>query len=158
MPTDKAGKFHLNAQRAMASDKAATGPSKGITAMPGVSGEETSDGTAADTGVHTTLHNHGDGTFHTEHHDGTRTEHPHIGHALAHMHGLHNDGGAKHINVHSDGMTHTSHQHDGSGNVEGPHDHANIEALKEHMGKFLDEESHEWSGDDYKGGEAAKGY
>ena len=39
----------------------------------------------ADGAGHTELHDHGDGTFHTVTPDGEKTEHPHLGHALAHI-------------------------------------------------------------------------
>jgi hypothetical protein len=89
----------------------------------------------------TTLHDHGDGSYHTETEGGEKTEHPHIGHALMHMAGRHSEG--KHVHAHQgeDGEL-TSHQTSGGG-AEGPHDHENIEALKEHMGQFLDEEAGE---------------
>ena len=91
----------------------------------------------------TTLHDHGDGTFHTESHDGESVDHPHIGHALAHMAGKHG-GGAKHMNVHENGMGgHTSHHVGEDGQAQGPHDHDNIESLKDHLGKFFDEEENE---------------
>ena len=100
---------------------------------------------AAGGSAHTTLHDHGDGTFHSEGHDGEKMEHPSIGHALMHLAGKHGDGG-KHLHAHQgeDG-SHTTHQHDGS-QVQGPHDHENIEALKEHLGKFFDEEGSEKGG------------
>jgi hypothetical protein len=60
-----------------------------------------------------------------------------------HLQALHAAMGGKHMHIHSDGMDHTSHQIGEDGQVEGPHDHANIEALKEHMGKFFDEEEQE---------------
>lgn len=47
-----------------------------------------------------------------------------------------------HIEHHGDGR-HTSHHIDASGSVSGPHDHENLEALKDHMGQFLDEEGQE---------------
>lgn len=109
-------------------------------------------------GEHTTLHAHGDGTYHTEGHDGERTEHPHIGHALAHMAAKHEPDG-KHSHVHhEDGGGHVSHHSGGGEGVSGPHDHENLEALKNHMGKFLNEEENEWSGSDYsKGRSEGKG-
>lgn len=123
MPTDKAGKFHLSSQRAMASDKA--GDSKGITSAPPASGEENSEGTHQDTGVH------------------------------EHLAAMHAQSGGKHMHVHSDGMTHTTHHVGEDGEVQGPHNHENIEALKDHLGKFFDEEANEWSGEDYHKSSAA---
>lgn len=96
-------------------------------------------------GGHTQLHDHGDGTYHSVTPDGEKTEHPHIGHAMAHIAHHHvPDGAHSHVH-HADGM-HTSH-HAKDGAVEGPHDHENLEALKQHMGKFLNEEENE--GSDY---------
>lgn len=62
-----------------------------------------------------------------------------------------------HIEHHEDG-THTSHHVDREGNVTGPHDHANLEALKSHMDQFLDEEGQEGDGGDEDGGEEEDGY
>lgn len=119
------------------------------------------DGADGDGGAggHSQLHPHGDGSYHTITSDGQRTEHPHIGHALMHM-AAHHEGDGKHMHVHQDGGGgHTSHHVAEDGKVQGPHDHENIEALKDHMGRFLDEEANEWSGEDYGGGgkRAAKG-
>ena len=100
---------------------------------------------------HTQLHDHGDGTFHSITSDGEKTEHPNIGHALIHIGGHHVAEG-KHLHVHQgeDGE-HTSHQGAG-GEVEGPHEHENIEALKQHLDQFFNEEEHESSGGGYKSG------
>jgi hypothetical protein len=142
VPTDKKGKFHLNIQRAHAADRA--GETKhtplhepGAPKMDGADGEHESM-------AHTTLHDHGDGTFHTEGHDGERVDHPHIGHALMHMAAKHSDG--KHMHVHHDGEQLTSHHVGEDKEVQGPHDHENLEALKDHMDQFFDEEGHEWEG------------
>ena len=100
----------------------------------------------ADGGEHSKLFDHGDGTFHTETSGGERTEHPHIGHALVHL-GAHHEPDGKHFHVHQDGGGgHTSHQAAEGGHAEGPHDHENIEALKEHMDQFLNEEAQESGG------------
>ena len=95
-------------------------------------------------GEHSELHPHGDGSYHSITPGGERTEHPHIGHALVHL-GKHHEQG-KHMHVHSDGMEHTTHHAEDGGEVQGPHSHENIEALKEHLGQFFNEESHEGSG------------
>jgi len=47
-----------------------------------------------------------------------------------------------HIEHHADG-SHTSHHIDESGEVSGPHDHENLEALKQHMDQFANEEEGE---------------
>ena len=150
MPTDKTGRFHLGIQRAMAADKnpelhaapkapAPSGPERAK--EPGRSPDENQ---GASEGESTTLHAHGDGTFHTEGHDGEHTEHPDIGHALMHLAAKHGDGG-KHMHVHSDGMSHTTHHVGEDGQVEGPHDHPDIESTKEHMGQVMgDNDSDDW--------------
>ena len=145
MPLDKSGKFHGNVQRAMGADKHASKPPAGHASSMSPT---TEDGAAheSDGGSHTTLHDHGDGTFHTEGHDGEKTEHPHIGHALAHMAGKHG-GGSKHMNIHADGMGgHTSHHVAEDGKVQGPHDTGNLEELKSSMDNFLNEEGSEYGG------------
>lgn len=93
---------------------------------------------------HTVLHNHGDGTYHSEHHDGTREEHPDIGHALTHIGHLHEEG--KHHHVLHDGAMMHSHGTDEQGQHDGTHDHANMEELRQTMDKFLGEEQNENSG------------
>jgi hypothetical protein len=103
----------------------------------------------------TTLHDHGDGSYHTEGSDGEKVEHPDIGHALMHMAGKHSDGEHMHAHKGEDGSL-TSHQVGEDKQVQGPHNHENIEALKDHMGKFLNEEEGEWKGQDYGGGGHAK--
>ena len=102
-----------------------------------------------DGGEHSQLHDHGDGTFHTVTSDGERMEHPHLHHALVHL-AAHHDGGARHFMVHHDGSNIKSHEHGGEGGAPEAHDHDNIEALKDDMGKFFNEEEHEGG---HKGGE-----
>src|ERR1035441_4285710 len=91
-----------------------------------------------------TIHPHGDGSFHSIGADGEKTEHPTAGHAATHFLAKHGEEG-QHVHAHSDGMEHTTHHTTGGGNgkVEGPHSHENIEALKDHVGKFLGEEEQE---------------
>ncbi len=89
MPFDKSGKHHGNIQRAMASDKQSKSAGGDNSAAMSRHPPQSPDG--ADAGPHTTLHDHGDGTFHTETHDGQREEHPNLPHALAHLHGIHGD-------------------------------------------------------------------
>jgi hypothetical protein len=84
---------------------------------------------------------HGDGTFHSMSAEGERTEHPTAGHAAVHFLLRHGEEG-KHLHAHSDGVEHTTHQSSGE-EVEGPHNHDNIEALKDHLGQFFDEEKQE---------------
>ena len=66
--------------------------------------------------------------------------------------------GSKHMIVSHDGYGMKSHGIDEQGKHEpemGAHDHENIEALKDHMGQFLDEEEHE--GAEHETGGARKG-
>jgi len=63
-----------------------------------------------------------------------------------HLAAMHAQMGGKHMHVHHDGMTHTTHHVGEDGQVQGPHDHENIEAVKEHLGKFFNEEEHEDGG------------
>lgn len=96
-----------------------------------------------DGGEHSELHAHGDGTYHTMA-GGKKTEHPSFGHAVMHMAAHHHpDEMHSHVHHHEDGG-HTSH-HMKDGAVSGPHDHENMDALKSHMDKFLDEEKNESS-------------
>lgn len=113
-----------------------------------------------DGGKSTTLHDHGDGTYHTEHSDGTREEHPDLGHALTHMGNVH-EPESKHMHVKHDGMSCTSDGCQEDGTHDGPHEHENIEALKDHLGKFFGEEAsegdHEESGEGEEAGMGFKG-
>lgn len=95
---------------------------------------------------HVTLHDHGDGTYHSEHDDGQTVEHPHLGHALMHL-ANHHEPESKHMHIQHDGFSATSHGVHEDGQHEGPHDHENIEELKNHLGKFFDEEENEGSED-----------
>lgn len=63
-------------------------------------------------------------------HEHLRERHAETGHAHSH------------IEHHGDG-THTSHHIDAEGETSGPHDHENMEALKDHMDQFLNEEGNE---------------
>ena len=61
-----------------------------------------------------------------------------------HLAAMHAKMGGKHMHVHSDGMGPlTSHHIGEDGKMEGPHDHENMEALKDHMSQFFNEEEHE---------------
>ena len=113
------------------------------TAQPKDSGvtEAEHDEEPGQDGAHTTLHDHGDGTFHTEGHDGEKMEHPSLGHALMHMHGRHADG-MPGMHVHADGMGgYTTHHHDGE-QLHGPHEHGSTEELQHHVGQVMGEYDH----------------
>lgn len=127
MPTDKGGKFHLNSQRAHASDRAVGGkPGKEL----GGEGMKESDKGGTDGGPSEhTITPKGDGTFSSDG-PGGHEEHPNLGHAITHA-AHHLGGGGKHMHHHgsggsiqSHGMTeggeHTDEQH-GSGEEAGAH-------------------------------------
>ena len=137
--------FNMNPHQKMGGAMASKGAPKAAPKMDGGEGHED--------GPHSQLHDHGDGTFHTLTHDGERTEHPHIGHALTHL-GAHHAGGM-HMHIHHDGASMTSHHAGEDGEVQGPHSHENIEALKDHLGKFFSEEESEGGGGGYGGHEGA---
>lgn len=63
-----------------------------------------------------------------------------------HLKALHAAHGGKHMHIHHDGGEYTTHHIDEDGNTYGPHDHENMEALKDHMDRFLSEEEHEGGG------------
>jgi hypothetical protein len=85
------------------------------------------------------VHAHGDGTFHTIAHDGTRTEHPHFGHMVAHLAKHHATDDHMHIHGHEDGFT-THHMVDGK--THGPHHHETMGALKRHVADTMDGEDY----------------
>ena len=89
------------------------------------------------------IFDHGDGSYHSEAADGTRTEHSHVGHLAAHVANHHEPGNHLHVMHHGGGMTTAHHTKEGSPEVHGPHDHSNLEELKSNMDKFLGEEEHE---------------
>jgi hypothetical protein len=155
MPFDKAGKFHLNTQRANASDRVK--PMSPPPAEP--KGKPEAGGSGSD--AHTTLHDHGDGTFHTESHDGERTDHPSIGHAVVHIASRHAEGG-KHMHIHHDGGSHVSHHAGEDGQAQGPDEHADTEALKQHVGEFFGDGGGEGadqdSGDQSADGDGLSGF
>ncbi|MGH9345053.1 MAG: hypothetical protein ACRD19_14995 [Terriglobia bacterium] len=123
----------MNVQRAHAADRmhapgvkplAAEAAPVAIPAVPANAGA-----------AETTLHDHGDGTFHTESHDGERAEHPSIGHALMHLAAKHSGG--KHMHIHHDGEAMTSHHVDEQGDIEGPHEHETPEDLADHVSNVM---------------------
>lgn len=62
----------------------------------------------------------------------------------AHLSKMHEATGHAHSHIehHADGH-HTSHHISAEGEHSGPHDHENLEALKDHMDRFLGEEENE---------------
>ena len=82
-------------------------------------------------------------------HDGEMEPHHEAIHE--HLHQMHEQTGEAHSHVeHHDDGTHTSHHVDKEGEVTGPHSHANLEALKDHMDNFLNEEEHEGDGEEHE--------
>ena len=62
----------------------------------------------------------------------------------AHLQDIHDQTGEAHSHVeHHDDGTHTSHHIDKAGQISGPHDHANLEDLKNSFNQFANEEEHE---------------
>jgi hypothetical protein len=118
MPTDKKGKFHMGTQRAMASDK----HEGGMGAPMSSKGLPPQEHAAP-----------------PEQHQQAAEGHPiHAGLRAAHA----GDGG-KHMHVSHDGFSLQSHHVGEDGQPQGPHDHENLEALKQHMDQFFSEEGQE---------------
>lgn len=74
-------------------------------------------------------------------------EEPHESTPAAHeaLMGMHAEHGGKHMLVshHEDG-THMTHHIGEDGEPHGPHSHGNLDALKDHMDRFLEEEKNEY--------------
>lgn len=100
------------------------------------SGAETSEA-----GAHTKFEPKGDGSVTLHHHpDGSKTEHPTVGHALMHLAHEHGDGG-KHMHVHhGEGGEVTTHHVGEDGEVEGPHEHGSVDEAGEHMKSVMGDE------------------
>lgn len=90
----------------------------------------------------TTVHAHGNGTFHSDSGFGQRMEHPSFGHLVAHLASKHATGNQVHVEQQDGGKGMTMHGMK-KGKVSGPHSAANMAMLQKSMGKFLDEESKE---------------
>ncbi len=129
MPMAKDGSFHLSTQRAMAHESK---PKAAPARMATGGGMESEGG-----GEHSELHPHGDGSYHTMT-DGQKTEHPHLTHALAHLAGHHEPEHMHSAVQHHEDGTHTSAHHDGL-ETSGPHEHENMDALKDHLDNFANQ-------------------
>ena len=88
------------------------------------------------------VHDHGDGTFHTIHPDGSREEHPDHLHMLASL-GHNITGGDKHHIVHHDGISAHSHSISEDGQHEDHGEATSPEESHSALDKFLGEESKE---------------
>src|ERR1044071_3248806 len=73
-----------------------------------------------------------------------------------HLRSLHEKMGGMHAHVHHDGSKLTSHHVAEDGEVQGPHDHPNMEALKKHLDQFFGEEQQETPEAGYGGGGGGK--
>ena len=60
-----------------------------------------------------------------------------------HLRALHAEMGGKHMHVHHDGESFTTHHVGEDGEVEGPHHHEDPEELKAHLDRFFTEEAAE---------------
>ena len=102
----------------------------------GVKGEPMG-GEMKESGSHSELHPHGDGTYHSVM-DGEKTEHPSFGHAMMHMAMKHEpEGGHSHVH-HTEEGEHISH-HGKDGEISGPHTSENLDEVKNHMAKVAGE-------------------
>jgi hypothetical protein len=150
MPRDAEGNFHISGLRPGKDGKLPMGKSGQSEKFAGKV-KPALEGEGEASAKHTTLHDHGDGTFHTEYSDGAEEQHPDIGHAVTHMAHLHAPEG-KHHHVHHDGMMMHSHGVDEKGEHDGTHDHANMDELRDSMDKFLNEEAAEKGPSEREGG------
>jgi hypothetical protein len=106
---------------------------------------------------HSELHPHGDGTYHTMT-GGRQTEHPHLGHALAHM-AKHHEAEGSHSIVHHHAEGHTAHHAKEGGEVMGPEEHPDTEGVKQGMDKMLGGGEGEGGNDqhDHEGSSSSEG-
>lgn len=122
MPKDSKGNFHLNSQRAMAADKMPGKPRALAAGMkkPGAAPmdkPDMSDGLGP---------------------DGANPDHE--GAISDGMSMMHNAMGGRHMHVHEgeDGKM-TTHHIDHDGALQGPHEHPDLESVKQHMEKVFNE-------------------
>jgi hypothetical protein len=140
MPTDATGVFRHNHESAQMHSEAA-----------GKKYDPSGEGKEEGAGDHVEIHSHGDGTFHTIH-QGERVEHETHGHALIHAAKVHAEEGEKHFHAHHDGEELHTHSVEGNGEPEHrEHDPDNIEAAKEHLDQFFNEEKGEQGGEEQPG-------
>ena len=140
MPKDKAGKFHLNVQRAMGADRMAGGDGK-RPAPPMGAPKPMSEHDGAEGEPTMTIHRNADGTHHSITAEGERTEHPHPGHLAAHV-AHHHMPEAVHVHHSHDGVEHKMHHVGHDGEI-AAHDPQNLEEAKNSLDQFFSEEGHE---------------
>lgn len=138
MPLDSQGKHRPNQQLARRADQmhaARSGaPKPGM--PPGGDGDPMSGESAGSV----TVHDHGDGTMHTEHEDGSLVDHPDATHMAAHLM-AHHSPGDKYMAMSHNGMEMKSSHADENGQVDGPTEHPDTEAMADHMRGVMDGEA-----------------
>ena len=140
MAMDAAGRHRPNPQIARHYDHmAGAGRQAPMPGKPPGGDKEPMPGEEKESMGSVTVHDHGDGTMHSEHEDGSRVEHPHVTHMAAHLM-AHHAPGDKHMAMSHDGVDMKDSHADEGGMVDGPHDHPDIEALKQHVGEHMDGE------------------
>ena len=124
-------------------------------AQKSMGGHEDGGGAPAGGDGHVVTIHHDGQQYHAQHADGETTQHEHLHGAMA-------EAGSKHMG----GMHHMTH-HDGMGGgmtthhaqhgepAEGPHDHENLESVKQGMDQFFNEEQQEGHHDGGEGVERA---
>lgn len=135
MPLDSTGTYRHNHESASMHSKAAGKPMQAPEAK-----EDESTGDA------TEIHDHGDGTFHTE---PGNVQHESIGHLHAHISATHGQPGHKHFHAHHDGGGGGggSHSHSVESGGEGDHrEHEDENGMREHFDEFAGEDGQEDGG------------
>jgi hypothetical protein len=128
MPLDAGGKFRHNTQVAAMHSKG-----KDAKLSDKKDSKPLDDKGAEDGHEITEVHDHKDGSFHTEP-DGE--EHETIGHLHAHLSKLHGAAGEKHFHGHSDGISHHSHAVETGGEAE-HRDHEDEHGIAEHLNEHI---------------------
>lgn len=97
-----------------------------------------------ESGEHTEVHDHGDGTFHTVHPEHGEMEHESIGHMHAHLSKIHGEEGHSHFHGHHDGAEMHSHSVK-SGEEPESRDHEDVDGMHDHMQEAMGggEEDHD---------------
>lgn len=138
MPMDSAGRHRPNAQLAARSSQMHAARSGGQAPKPGMPpGGDSDPMDGKDSVGSVTVHDHGDGTMHTEHEDGSKVEHPDVTHMAAHMM-AHHAPGDKHMAMSHDGISMKDSHADENGEVDGPHEHPDADAMADHMREHMD--------------------
>jgi hypothetical protein len=86
-------------------------------------------------GGESTIRANGDGSFKTSGAGGEQ-DHPTLGHALMHVAHEH-EPESKHMHISHDGLSMKSHGISESGEHDGPHDHDDVEGVKNHVDSMM---------------------